>query len=116
MPTRFIHSRSSLIPSFVMFPFIQCHQTRGFAESGGFRKPLSSVSLGVCPGARATRQTVNRESSETSFTKSQVLCMKHLALLFCKLGSSAAESYLVDPRLLIWLSLYFSSGFKAVLI
>src|SRR2546421_4499636 len=87
MPTRFIHSRSSLIPSFVMFPFIQCHQTRGFAESGGFRKPLSSVSPTACPGTRATRQTVNTESSETSFTKFQVLRMKHLAVFLVKTGS-----------------------------
>src|SRR6267378_998747 len=78
MPTRFIHSRSSLIPSFVMFPFIQCHQTRGFAESGGFRKPLSSVSEDDCPARRAPRPTLNKKSGKTSFTRFRVLHMKHL--------------------------------------
>src|SRR6266403_2124401 len=116
MPTRFIHSRSSLIPSLVMFPFIQCHQTRGFALSGGFRKPLSSVSPTVCPGTRATRQTVNTESSETSFTKFQVLRMNHLALSFVKTGFFGSRELPTDPRLLIRLSLYFSRAFKAVLI
>ena len=44
MPTRFIHSRSSLMPSLAMLPFIQCHQTRGLALSGGSRNPRSSGS------------------------------------------------------------------------
>ena len=42
MPTRSIHSRSAVIPSRVTLPFIQCHQTRGFASSGGVRKERSS--------------------------------------------------------------------------
>src|ERR1035438_10497081 len=48
MPTRFIHSRSSLMPSLVMLPFIQCHQTRGLALSGGFWKPRASGSPEFC--------------------------------------------------------------------
>src|SRR6185312_7986820 len=36
MPARCIHSRSFRIPSLVIFPFIQCHHTRGFAAFGGF--------------------------------------------------------------------------------
>src|ERR1035437_10165686 len=48
MPTRFIHSRSSLMTSLVMLPFIQCHQTRGLALSGGFWKPRSSASPEFC--------------------------------------------------------------------
>ena len=44
MPTRFIHSRSAVMPSLVTLPFSQCHQTRGFAESGGSLKPRSSAS------------------------------------------------------------------------
>jgi hypothetical protein len=38
MPERDIHSRSFLIPSFVIFPFIQCHHTRGLALPGGVAK------------------------------------------------------------------------------
>src|SRR4029453_18079160 len=47
MPTRCIHSRSSLMPSFVMLPFIQCHHTRGLASSGGAWKPCSSAAPGM---------------------------------------------------------------------
>src|SRR5436309_3318228 len=55
MPTRCIHSRSSLMPSWVTLPFIQCHQTRGFAELGGFRNPRSSASPEPCPRAPPAR-------------------------------------------------------------
>ena len=41
MPTRCIHSRSAVMPSLVTLPFIQCHQIRGLAESGGCSKPSS---------------------------------------------------------------------------
>src|SRR5439155_1204442 len=44
IPTRCIHSRSRLMPSWVMFPFIQCHHTRGRAELGGVSKPRFNVS------------------------------------------------------------------------
>src|SRR5215467_2801721 len=54
MPTRFIHSRSSLMPSLVMLPFIQCHQTRGLAELGGFLNPSSSDG-GFCAAADTAR-------------------------------------------------------------
>src|SRR6266567_9523968 len=50
-PTRCIHSRSSLMPSLVMLPFIQCHHTRGRAPSGGFSKPLFSESVVLCAAA-----------------------------------------------------------------
>ena len=46
MPTRFIASRSAVMPSFVMLPFIQCHQVCGLAESGGAAKPRASSSAG----------------------------------------------------------------------
>src|SRR4029077_10977484 len=48
MPTRFIHSKSSLIPSLVMLPFIQCHHTRGLAEFGGFLNPSSREAGAFC--------------------------------------------------------------------
>src|ERR1700733_4693716 len=47
MPIRFIHSRSRRIPSLVTLPFIQCHQTRGLAESGGVRNSRLSTSAGA---------------------------------------------------------------------
>jgi hypothetical protein len=46
IPTRCIHARSSAIPSLVMLPFIQCHQTRGLALSGGATKPASRSAAG----------------------------------------------------------------------
>ena len=69
MPTRFIPSRSAVMPSLVTLPFSQCHHTRGRADSGGSLKPRSSASScgaaprvrggaaedGVCPGAEAAR-------------------------------------------------------------
>src|SRR5580704_10118416 len=45
IPTRCIHSRSSLIPSSVILPFIQCHHTRGRAEAGGSSNLFLSVEL-----------------------------------------------------------------------
>ena len=56
---RCIHSKSSLIPSCVMFPFIQCHHTRGLALAGGFANPLLSESDGLW----ATDQTVPSNSA-----------------------------------------------------
>ncbi len=43
-----IHSRSSLMPSLVMLPFIQCHHTRGRAPLGGFSNPFLSGSNLLC--------------------------------------------------------------------
>src|ERR1017187_7390915 len=69
MPTRFIHSRSSLIPSLVMLPFIQCHQTRGLALLGGFWKPRSSGSPGFCAGtAQAPSKAAAKAVKPSSFT------------------------------------------------
>ena len=41
-PICFIASRSAVMPSFVMLPFIQCHHVCGLAESGGLRKLFSN--------------------------------------------------------------------------
>ena len=38
------------MPSLVMLPFIQCHQTRGRAPLGGFSKPLLRGRLSFAPG------------------------------------------------------------------
>ena len=48
IPTRFIHSRSLVIPSLVTLPPVQCHHVRGLAESGGFWKPRTSASPESC--------------------------------------------------------------------
>ena len=37
------------MPSLVMLPFIQCHQTRGLALSGGLAKPRSRASPELWP-------------------------------------------------------------------
>src|ERR1700761_577440 len=39
------------MPSLVMLPFIQCHQTRGRAPSGGFSKPRCKASEALCAEA-----------------------------------------------------------------
>jgi len=53
MPMRFIHSMSLRAPSQVMLPFIQCHQTRGCADSGGARKLSNRRADSLCgaPGS-----------------------------------------------------------------
>ena len=60
MPTRFIHSRSAVMPSLVTLPFSQCHQTRGRAEAGGSRKPRSRASADGGAGDWATRRARDR--------------------------------------------------------
>src|SRR6266700_920768 len=45
------------MPSLVMFPFIQCHQTRGRAPLGGFSNPLLSGSAEACPHAAPAPKT-----------------------------------------------------------
>src|SRR5688572_14438190 len=42
MPERFIHSRSLVIPSFVILLLVQCHQVLGQASEGGFLNPSCS--------------------------------------------------------------------------
>src|SRR5580698_1602753 len=64
MPTRFIHSRSSLMPASVMFPFIQCHHTRGAADCGGVAKPLASASAFSASAPRAMVPVLSGSNSE----------------------------------------------------
>src|SRR3954454_22025982 len=45
MPEGSIHIKSLRMPSLVMFPCIQCHHTRGFAELGGVVKPAYKLSF-----------------------------------------------------------------------
>src|SRR5580700_305099 len=52
-PICFIASRSAVIPSLVMFPFIHCHQVCGLADSGGLRKPVSNESASAVNAVRA---------------------------------------------------------------
>jgi len=65
--------KSSLMPSFVILPFIQCHQTRGCALCGGFSNPLLRESgllcAGDCPKQRPA-QFLPRESDCESFIAS----------------------------------------------
>ena len=79
MPTRFIHSRSAVMPSLVTLPFSQCHHTRGLAESGGSLKPRSSASREVCPGAQPARHTNSPASAKIRILASRVLLiLRHL--------------------------------------
>src|SRR5262245_10419077 len=74
MPTRFIHSRSLVIPSRVMLPLVQCHQVRGLAESGGFRNrwARASASLCACVGANEIR-TANTAAAAGSTLPGPIL-------------------------------------------
>src|SRR6266849_8473057 len=67
-----LHSRSAVMPSLVTLPLSQCHQTRGFAESGGCRKRCSSVSLEPWPTvelvmAATTNPVATMRSSEVRY-------------------------------------------------
>src|SRR5689334_13567318 len=59
MPTRFIHSMSFCTPSQETLPFIQCHHTRGRAESGGDWK-LASNGAGADCACVSDRDNVTR--------------------------------------------------------
>ena len=64
-PICFIASKSAVMPSFVMLPFIQCHHVCGFAESGGLRKPVFNGSVDA---AEAVRIRHNRaKQTDTRF-------------------------------------------------
>ena len=79
MPTRFIHSRSAVMPSLVTLPFSQCHQTRGRAESGGLLNPparASSAALTTAEGDPSPRP------SSTASATSATMRIVRLPVLF----------------------------------
>jgi hypothetical protein len=47
MPTRFIASRSAVMPSLLMLPLIQNQKTQGRAEGGGAAKFFAKSSAGI---------------------------------------------------------------------
>src|SRR5581483_11242237 len=55
------------MPSFVMLPFIQCHQTLGRADCGGCSKPAFNPS---CAGLACENASVLRHASDPNSTKS----------------------------------------------
>ena len=64
-PTRFMASRSRVIPISEIFPFIQCHHVRASAVEGGLRKASSSVAAGVdCAGRRASTPKVSAPAAQ----------------------------------------------------
>src|SRR5579871_190155 len=63
-PARCIHSRSAVMPSLLMLPFIQCHQTRGRAPLGGFSKPLRRASAEACPQAAPAAKAIKTNESD----------------------------------------------------
>ncbi len=63
MPTRRIHSISLAMPSSVMLPFIQCHQTRGRALCGGSRNSDISGSPPAWPNAGTGPVTARASAS-----------------------------------------------------
>src|ERR1700744_2193364 len=83
MPMRFIHSRSSLMPASVIFPFIQCHHTRGAAACGGSAKPLARVSAFLALAPKAVAPVPSGSNSETKESQAWLLklgfkCDAHL--------------------------------------
>ena len=67
------------MPSLVMLPFIQCHQTRGFAEAGGCLNPCSSAES--CAQVQVTREKDKQKGQ--SFNRHSAEC-PHCATLFRK--------------------------------
>src|SRR5690348_1368453 len=67
MPTRFIHSRSFVMPSLVTFPPVQCHHVRGLAASGGCAKPAdrSSARAAVACAVTTNASSVARTHRST---------------------------------------------------
>src|SRR5260370_60842 len=83
MPTRFIHSRSAVMPSLVTLPLSQCHHARGLAESGGFLKPRCRAS-----GAWATSEPAWPRRDSRAAPRTEVvrwLIMEGTSLL-CRSG------------------------------
>ena len=72
---RCIHSRSSLMPSWVIFPFIQCHQTRGRALLGGSSKPLFSGSKAFWAHAVPPTQRRPTVAARINFHARIIVCV-----------------------------------------
>src|ERR1035438_10718827 len=68
-----LHSRSALIPSLVMLPLIQCHQTRGLALSGGVWKPCTNGSAFCAGTAQAPSMAAATAVKPSSFTLRGIL-------------------------------------------
>src|SRR5215470_12064649 len=65
MPTLCIHSRSFLMPSMVILPFIQCHHTRGLALLGGTAKFLYRTSCEIFTCEKELAANSRRQKSES---------------------------------------------------
>src|ERR1044072_4036982 len=74
MPTRFIHSRSLVIPSLVTLLAVQCHQVLGRAASGGCRKLCSSEGVGACASAPPA-------SADSNATAAAVMSALHVRFI-----------------------------------
>src|SRR6185437_5805605 len=88
MPTCFIQSRSRRMPSLVILPFIQCHQTRGRAAAGGSRNCSRSRSGAAVAGA-------HKASVMISATRRNPILA---ALLRGGYGNRLARTALGDPK------------------
>src|ERR1022692_1632560 len=97
MPTRFIHSRSALIPSLVMLPLIQCHQTRGLALSGGVWKPCTNGSAFCAGTAQAPSMAAATAVKPSSFTLRGIL-IRALQLTEKTLYLQASGDGAVSPQ------------------
>jgi len=64
MPTRFICSRSAVIPALETLPFTQCHQVCGLAESGGFLKEATMLSWAAALGPMETTREIRQRSGK----------------------------------------------------
>src|SRR5258708_5925644 len=101
MPTRFIHSKSSLMPSLVMLPFIQCHQTRGLAEFGGFLKPSSREAVTFCEkdgGARVPAKTKSAIPRMLAMREWLMECSCVLQLRCISITANSLHLKVVGPR------------------
>jgi hypothetical protein len=85
------------MPSLLMFPFIQCHHTRGRAPLGGFSKPLFSESEFVC-GTAAPAPSNSMAPVRSSFVV-RLFLMPFLWIVICpSLPSKQLIAELIDGR------------------
>src|SRR6266702_467260 len=83
------------MPSLLMLPFIQCHQTSGRALCGGFRKPAFSASSGACAefAALCARFDWPERVSRTMPTAIFPIIEGGIVLSFIVICNSSAETF-----------------------
>jgi hypothetical protein len=81
MPTRCIHSKSAVIPSRVIRPFIQCHQVCGRADAGGTRNEVANGSARIAAAQSSVLTPIKKQNQNRAHLRIDHLplkCMAHI--------------------------------------